>query len=117
MAISVVCQCGAKLNAKEELAGKAVKCPKCSQPIKIPAAGTTSPAKPAAAQPAAPTKPATPGKPAAGEATKSPKTPAKTMPAPKPAADDPMGGLFDDIGLAPAPVKHDIACPKCGAGI
>jgi hypothetical protein len=29
--------CGAKLNAKDELAGQTRKCPKCGQPIKIPA--------------------------------------------------------------------------------
>lgn len=120
MPISVVCQCGAKLNAKEELAGKAVKCPKCSQPIKIPAAGTAAPTQPATAKPTAPNspaKPTAPAKPSASDAPKPSKAPAKAPAAPKPAADDPMGGLFDDIGLAPAPAKHDIVCPKCGAGM
>lgn len=91
MPISVVCQCGAKLNAKDELAGKAVKCPKCSQPIKIPAAG--------AASGAAPSKPV-----------------AKKEP--KPAVNDAIGGLLDEIGAVATPqVKPDIACPKCGAGM
>ena len=38
MPIKVVCQCGASFAAKDELAGKAVRCPKCKQPLRIPAA-------------------------------------------------------------------------------
>jgi hypothetical protein len=38
MPLSVTCSCGQKLKAPENLAGKAVKCPKCKQPLKIPAA-------------------------------------------------------------------------------
>lgn len=37
MPIKVACQCGASFNAKDELAGKAVRCPKCKQPLQIPA--------------------------------------------------------------------------------
>lgn len=48
MPIKVACQCGASFAAKDELAGKAVRCPKCKQPLKIPA-----PAAPAAAAPSA----------------------------------------------------------------
>ncbi len=47
MPIKVVCQCGASFAAKDELAGKAVRCPKCKQPLKIPApaaARTVAPA-------------------------------------------------------------------------
>lgn len=37
MAIKAQCgSCGAKVNAKNALAGKRVKCPKCSRPMKIP---------------------------------------------------------------------------------
>jgi hypothetical protein len=36
MPIKVACQCGASFAAKDELAGKAVRCPKCKQPLKIP---------------------------------------------------------------------------------
>ena len=32
MPIKVACQCGASFAAKDELAGKAVRCPKCKQP-------------------------------------------------------------------------------------
>lgn len=46
MPIKVVCKCGASFAAKDELAGRAVSCPKCKQPLKIPAPA-------AAAQPAA----------------------------------------------------------------
>src|SRR6185436_18452823 len=49
MPIKVTCACGAAFAAKDELAGRAVKCPKCQQPLKIPAAGGA---------PAAPKKPA-----------------------------------------------------------
>lgn len=36
MPIPVTCRCGQKLAAKEEFAGKTVKCPKCQQPLPIP---------------------------------------------------------------------------------
>ena len=38
MPIKVTCSCGAKFAAKDELAGKKVKCPKCQVPLVIPAA-------------------------------------------------------------------------------
>lgn len=41
MPIGVICQCGASFRAKEELAGKRVKCPACGQPLAIP--HTTTP--------------------------------------------------------------------------
>jgi hypothetical protein len=48
MPIKASCQCGASFTAKDELAGKAVRCPKCKQPLQIPA-----PAGAAAPQPSA----------------------------------------------------------------
>lgn len=39
MAIKVKCSCGAGFSAKDELAGKRVKCPKCGQPLQIPSPG------------------------------------------------------------------------------
>ncbi len=36
MPIKVNCECGQALVAKDSLAGKSAKCPKCSQPIPIP---------------------------------------------------------------------------------
>ena len=51
MPIKVTCKCGQSFAAKDQLAGKAVKCPKCAQPLRIP----QPQAKPAAGQqPAAP---------------------------------------------------------------
>ena len=41
MTISVRCACGAKLKAKDSLAGKKAACPKCAQPLRIPT--STSP--------------------------------------------------------------------------
>ena len=36
MPIKVACRCGQQFAAKDELAGKTVKCPQCSQPLTIP---------------------------------------------------------------------------------
>jgi hypothetical protein len=106
MPITVACQCGAKFAAKDELAGKAVKCPKCSQPLKIPGGAAASPSAPAskaapkatpaktATQPKAPTKPANP----------SPPTPA-------PASASAVGSILDEIGLVGS--KTGVKCPKC----
>ncbi|MEE3370238.1 MAG: hypothetical protein VX346_12945 [Planctomycetota bacterium] len=45
MPIQVACQCGQRFSAKDELAGKRAKCPKCGQPLVIaeaaPAASNT----------------------------------------------------------------------------
>jgi len=38
MAIEHTCKCGAKLKVKEELAGKKIKCPKCSAVFTLPVA-------------------------------------------------------------------------------
>lgn len=109
MPISVVCQCGAKLNAKDELAGRSVKCPKCSQLIKIPGAAAAKPTE---------SKPATPGKPVGSATEKAAKSPTKAAPkAAKPEPVDALGGILDEMGVAAAPIKHEIACPKCGAGM
>ncbi len=50
MPIKVACKCGQTFAAKDELAGKAVKCPKCGKPLKVPAA-TKKPASVAAPAP------------------------------------------------------------------
>ncbi|MBM3999295.1 MAG: hypothetical protein FJ297_07110 [Planctomycetes bacterium] len=36
MPITIACRCGQKLNVKDELAGKRVKCPKCGAALSIP---------------------------------------------------------------------------------
>ncbi|MEQ8790865.1 MAG: hypothetical protein RIC55_31675 [Pirellulaceae bacterium] len=89
MPIKVTCQCGQSFAAKDEMAGKTVRCPKCKQPLKIPggASRPTSPSAPQSAQPR--------GVPAA------------------PAND--LGDLFDEIGLAPPePTATGHPCPSCG---
>jgi hypothetical protein len=54
MAIAFSCACGRKINAKDEHAGKRVKCPGCQQPVTVPKAATaTSAAAAAAAKPKA----------------------------------------------------------------
>ena len=93
MPITVSCQCGAKFAAKDELAGKAVKCPKCSQPLRIPSAET--PAVPAA-------------KPTPSAPKKAPAS------APTPAPSDPgIGSILDEFGIQGS--ATGIRCPSCQA--
>jgi hypothetical protein len=49
--LRVQCQCGKKLQAKAELAGKTAKCPACGQPVKLPAAPPVAPVLPTSAAP------------------------------------------------------------------
>jgi len=44
MPIKVACTCGAAFAAKDELAGRTVACPKCKQPLRIPAPQAAAPA-------------------------------------------------------------------------
>ena len=55
MPIRINCQCGKTLNVPDTMAGKAVKCPGCGKPVKVPAA-----AGGAAARAAAPAQPVVP---------------------------------------------------------
>jgi hypothetical protein len=78
MPIRVKCSCGKELSVRDELAGKAVKCPACQAAVRIPSAGGGAPAKAGSpAKSAAPAKAAQPAKTAA---------PGKTTAAGKPAA-------------------------------
>jgi hypothetical protein len=94
MPIKVQCACGKAFAAKDELAGKTVKCPGCQKPVKIPGS------QPSAAQ----TKPAvakqSAAKPAAATAPKS--GPGKGTEA----------DLFDEVGLQAA-VAGTQPCPGC----
>lgn len=88
MPIKVTCACGQSFAAKDELAGRTVKCPKCSRPLAIPAVGAAGvvpaqlvPQQPAAAAAAAPA---------------------------------PGGGLFDEVGITAAPAGT-MPCPACRA--
>jgi DNA-directed RNA polymerase subunit M/transcription elongation factor TFIIS len=104
MPIAVACQCGKTLNVRDELAGKAVKCPACQQILKVPAAG----------------KPAT-GKPPTTANTNAPKAPTPRTPTPKTptprpaaasaaAASSSLDSLFEESGFA---VKTGKFCPEC----
>ena len=87
MAIKVQCGCGKAFAAKDELAGKTVKCPGCQKPIKIPAGNAPAAVAKAAAKPVA------------------------KAPAPAAAA-QPDDSLFDELGLAP-PTEGTRPCPGC----
>jgi hypothetical protein len=106
MPIKVQCACGKAFAAKDELAGKTVKCPNCQQPLKIPAAGAPAAAPGKSATKPAAVKPQAPAKPAASP----------TKPAAKPAAAAAPAGdsLFDEIGLQQAAVGTK-PCPGCTA--
>lgn len=84
MAIAFNCSCGRKINAKDEHAGKRVKCPGCQQPITVPSAA----AAPAMAA-------------ASVKASGSRMNPAPARQASVPDDDD-MYGMQDD---APPPAK------------
>ncbi|MDX1943809.1 MAG: hypothetical protein SFU86_00260 [Pirellulaceae bacterium] len=93
MPIKVACACGAAFAAKDELAGRTVKCPKCQQPLKIPAAG---------------------GSPVATTRTAAPQAPKQRASAPPaPAADH---SAFDDVGLGQRAAGTQ-SCPGCGASM
>jgi hypothetical protein len=116
MPIAVKCGCGKQLNVKDELAGKAIKCPGCGSVIKVVAGGTTS--QPSAPRPTAP-RPAVSPRPA-------------SHPVPRPAASvsaagnrSSMDDLFAEEGmdrevgmLCPACRKElppgSVLCTKCG---
>jgi hypothetical protein len=103
MPIKVTCQCGKSFAAKDELAGKAVKCPNCQQPLRIPGAG--APAAAPARNLAAPLPSAAPHQPA---------TPASTFG--PPAGGGGTHSLFDEVGLKQAPVGAQM-CPGCAGAL
>jgi hypothetical protein len=94
--IKVTCQCGKSFAAKDELAGKAVKCPNCQQPLRIPGA-SAAPAKAAA-------------KPAAQPALAAAAAPSKPAAAPLGGSDD----LFAEVGLQQQALNTR-PCPGCTA--
>src|SRR5882724_6751267 len=94
MPIKVQCTCGKAFAAKDELAGKTVKCPSCQKPLKIPG-GEAVAAKSAT-------------KPAAAAARGAPARPAAPKAAPAASADS----VYAELGLAP-PVDNTRPCPGC----
>ena len=110
MPIKVQCACGKAFAAKDELAGKTVKCPGCQKPLKIPGPAATPTA--AAPQPGAKSAAAKPA--AAKSAVAKPST-AKQQAAARPAdTPEPRDGarLFDEIGLQAA-AEGTQPCPGC----
>lgn len=95
MPISAQCtNCSTKLKVRDELAGKKVKCPKCSQPFVIPQG---KPARPVAARKTASNRTAGDG--GYGLAP----------------ASNPMLDLLDDAGVASAP--RGAVCNNCGTDL
>lgn len=89
MAIRVQCGCGKQLSVKDELAGKAVRCPGCQKAIQVP-----TPSTPGA------TNPSTPKPSPSTAATKS-----------MPAGDGFLDDLFDEEGMVGF---KGPTCPACG---
>jgi hypothetical protein len=98
MPIKVQCACGKAFAAKDELAGKTVKCPGCQKPVKIPVG------QPSAAQPKPAAAKQVSTKPAAAAA---PKGAPKAPPGPSSGAE-----LFDEVGLQAAAAGTQ-PCPGC----
>ena len=90
MPIKVTCACGQSFAAKDELAGRTVKCPKCSRPLTIPTAGPAPPALTPMSQPQ--------------QAAAAPAAPYQTS------------GLFDEVGISATPVGTQ-PCPGCRASM
>lgn len=93
MSIKVKCSCGASFAAKDSLAGKRVKCPKCSQPLTIPAPQSSPVESEYALEPAASRQ-------------------AGTLPG---NLGDPLADLLDEIGVQGA--QTGPTCPNCDAPI
>ena len=85
MPIKVSCACGSAFAAKDELAGKTVKCPKCQQPLTIPGGGAPATRQAPAQRPAA---------------------------VPQPAPDLSAPSIFDDAGMKARQATGQV-CPSC----
>jgi hypothetical protein len=131
MPIRITCSCGKALSVRDELAGKAVKCPGCQTTLRVPAAPAAAPsaatakaarpstgaaAKAAAAKPVSgkptPGKP-TPGKPATGKPA-PPAPAAKAVQPLAPAASSAMDDLFNEAGFE---LRTGKTCPNCFAAM
>ncbi|SMP61774.1 hypothetical protein SAMN06265222_107165 [Neorhodopirellula lusitana] len=120
MPIPIKCQCGKSLSVRDELAGKAVKCPSCGKPVRVPAAS----GKPAAGQPARRPAgaPASPARPAPARPAPVAASPGFAQPA---SSSSSMDDLFAEEGMnktitaiCPActaeMVTGAVMCMKCG---
>ena len=120
MTIPVICQCGQKLSARDDLLGKTVRCPKCGVSLTIraavPVARPLEASVPPPARPGAHTKPAAPLTPPPTGSQASPtlasEFPWKTAPIPRttgPAYKRPAGQpkpVFPETIPNEAPPEH-----------
>ena len=97
MPIQIKCQCGKVLKVKDELAGKAVKCPGCGKPVRVGKA--SAPAK----------APAPVQKKKVSQAQAPAPVPVAKAPAPV-AVDNSMDALFDEAGFSEHVAQ---VCPSC----
>ena len=95
MPIPVACKCGQKFAAKDESAGKVMKCPKCGDALQIP----PSPQKSAAAK----------LKPAAPQARET----ATAQPAQAVPRGPSLADLFDEAGVKAEVQDNRPRCPQC----
>jgi hypothetical protein len=96
MPIPFACKCGKRLVAKEEFAGRKMKCPQCAKVLVIPGGAAKAPSAPA------PTAKTTPARPSPSNAA----TPAPATPAP--VSSRSVRPSTDDIALpevTPRPVR------------
>jgi hypothetical protein len=108
MPIKVACKCGQQFAANDNLAGKRVKCPKCGQPLTIPAAGGQEAKGQSPKAPSPKTQPA-----------KDTKAAPKASPGKTAASTGGAGGmsdLFDEAGIS-APDTQTPRCPNCGTAL
>lgn len=114
MPIPIRCSCGKAFNLKDEMAGKALKCPACQAVIRVPAAGGAKAATPTASKSA--TAPAKPAAPAAanparpGNPQSAPSRPAAARPAAPMAPKGELDDLFSEAGFE---MKSGKTCPSC----
>lgn len=127
MPIKVKCKCGTGFAAKDELAGKRVKCPKCKQLLQIPTLDQANAANPAAAAKSAPPKRANSVRNPASGAAPGGKKPSVNMnknlgPSTAVAGGsragtvagnlgDPLADLLDEIGVQG--IQNEPTCPSC----
>lgn len=102
MPIRVQCKCGQVLNVADTMAGKAGKCPKCQNVLKIPSSGGQA----GSSSPATAQKTPSPSNPSAVARKASAKT---ASPVP-PVAASRMDAMFEEAGLTK---KVGNFCPNC----
>lgn len=113
MPIQLKCTCGKSASVRDEMAGRAVKCPACQSVIRVPAGGAAQPTTGGAGQPT--TGGAATAKRSPTNPTRPTAKPAATTARPAaPAVDDFGAGAMDDLfNEAGFGVRAGKACPNC----